>query len=151
MTDRPTLTDTDLCGETSERVGSAHELAGGPTTAVPRIHKFGGTSVDGAERLRALAHIIRDQNDPAVVVVSAMAGVSDELGGLVGGPDDASRASDPSRVVEGLRRRHHDALLELIDEGPERAAVAARIDQILDGVSALLPPAPGTDPLHLGD
>ena len=124
MTDRPTLTDTDLCGDTSERVGSAHELAGGPTTAVPRIHKFGGTSVDGAERLRALARIIRDQDDPAVVVVSAMAGVSDELGGLVGGPvggpDDSSRASDPSRVVEGLRRRHHDALLELIDEGPRR-------------------------------
>ena len=46
MTDRSTLTDIDLCGETSERVGSAHELAGGPTTAVLRIHKFGGTSVD---------------------------------------------------------------------------------------------------------
>ena len=151
MTDRSTLTDIDLCGETSERAGSAHELAGGPTTAVPRIHKFGGTSVDGAERLRALARIIRDQNDPAVVVVSAMAGVSDELGGLVGGPDDASRASDPSNVVEGLRRRHHDALLELIDEGPERTGVATRIDQILDRVSALLPPAPGADPLRLRD
>ena len=151
MTDRPTLTDTDLRGETSDRVGSAHEVAGGPTTAVPRIHKFGGTAVDGAERLRALARIIRDQDDPAVVVVSAMAGVSDELGGLVGGPDDASRASDPARVIEGLRRRHHDTLLELIAEGPERAAVAIRIDQILDGVLALLPPASGADPLPLRD
>ena len=69
----------------------------------------------------------------------------------MGGPDDASRASDPSNVVESLRRRHHDALLELIDEGPERTGVATRIDQILDRVSALLLPAPGADPLRLRD
>ena len=81
-----------------------------------------------------------------MVVVSAMAGVSDELGRLVAGTDDASATPDPSDVVEGLRRRHHDALLELVSEVPEQAAtVATRIDQILDEVVALLPPAPGAD------
>jgi aspartate kinase len=73
-----------------------------------------------------------------------MAGVSDTLSRLVTAPD-------PSDVVEGLRRRHYDALLELTDEGPERTAAAARIDQILNEVGALVPPAPGADPLQLRD
>jgi aspartate kinase len=151
MIHRPALTDTDFCADPSARVGSANELRSDPTTEVLRVHKFGGTSVDGAERLKALAGIIQRQNDPAVVVVSAMAGVSNELSGLVGESADGLSAPDPSEIVVGLRRRHQDALLGLAEEGPERAASAARIDEILDRVAALLPPASGTRPLRLRD
>jgi len=68
MTDRPLL--TEVCATTTP---GDHEPEGS-AVAMPRVHKFGGTSMDGAERLQALAAIIRDQRDPSVVVVSAMAG-----------------------------------------------------------------------------
>ena len=48
MTDRPTLKDTDFCADPLARVGSANELPGNPRTGVLRVHKFGGTSVDGS-------------------------------------------------------------------------------------------------------
>ena len=35
-----------------------------------RVHKFGGTSVDGAVRLKAMARIVHDHGTPTVVVVS---------------------------------------------------------------------------------
>ena len=154
MTHRPALTDTDLCADPSARVGAAHDIESGPASGVLRVHKFGGTSVDGAERLRALAGIIRDQGHPAVVVVSAMAGVSETLSRLVSGADDDRHAPDREAVVEQLRRRHHDALSELIGEGPLRAATAKRIDRILDAVTALVSStggAPETDPRRLRD
>ena len=34
---------------------------------LPRVHKFGGTSVGGAEELKAVANIIRNQTGPTVV------------------------------------------------------------------------------------
>ncbi len=157
MTDRPALTDTDLCADPSARVGaepsvgSATGLPTGSATGALRVHKFGGTSVDGAERLRALAEIIRLQDDAAVVVVSTMAGVSNELSGLAAGSDDVHDRPGPAEVVERLRRRHQSVLLELTAQGPERTATATRIDHILDRVATLLPAAPGADRLQLRD
>ncbi len=151
MTDRPALTDTDFCADPSARLGAAQEMTDNPTAGVLRVHKFGGTSVDGAECLKALACIIRDEEGPAVVVVSAMAGVSNKLSGLLVGTDDGQAPLDPSDVVAGLRRRHHDALMELTEEGPERTAAADRIDQILDRVGELVPLAPGADTRQVRD
>ena len=85
MTDRPLL--TEVCATTA----SGDHEPDGSAVAMPRVHKFGGTSVDGAERLQALAAIIRDQRDSSVVVVSAMAGVSNELSRLA---DAATSADD---------------------------------------------------------
>ncbi len=110
MTDRPLL--TEVCATTEpgdlEDNGSANEV----TVAMPRVHKFGGTSVDGSERLKALAAIIRDQDDRSVVVVSAMAGVSNELSGLVDAATIKGDAAspDPSAILAALRQRHLDAL-----------------------------------------
>lgn len=45
------------------------------------VHKFGGTSVLGADRMRAAARIVAEAGAGAriVVVASAMAGVTDDL------------------------------------------------------------------------
>lgn len=44
------------------------------------VHKFGGTSVANAERIRAVASLLQlDADDNKAVVVSAMAGVTDSL------------------------------------------------------------------------
>ncbi len=104
MTDRPLL--TEVCATTEPGDFEDNGSADGVTVAMPRVHKFGGTSVDGAERLKALAAIIRDQEGRSVVVVSAMAGVSNELSGLV---DVAVSYSGPAASfvtlsVDGMTR-----------------------------------------------
>ena len=111
---------------------------------LPRVHKFGGTSVGGAEELKAVANIIRNQTGPTVVVVSAMAGVSDSLNKLLTNSDESSWTANLSKLVEDLRNRHQNALIKLIEEGPERIAVADKIDHILDEVSVLKLPKPET-------
>ena len=116
-----------------------------------RIHKFGGTSVDSAGRLQAMARIVRDQGVPTVVVVSAMAGVTSALSSLADGPEDSLEARNRCEMLESLRRRHHEALAGLVEPGEERSALGARIDLILDGVSTLLDAPPVGNPRRLRD
>jgi aspartokinase/homoserine dehydrogenase 1 len=89
------------------------------------VHKFGGTSVGSAERIRHVAHLCRDHAKGVrlVVVASAMTGVTDALLGM------AARAAAGERVdadVTALAERHHVALSALSDPAP--VAVTAEID-----------------------
>lgn len=91
------------------------------------IHKFGGTSLADAERIRHLVGIVRDQGDPAVVVVSALAGVTDRLQEAV---HRAATAQDP---IWGELEAHHLGVGDDLGVGGEpltagiRAAIAAAI------------------------
>lgn len=148
MTDRPLL--TEVCATTAP---GAHE-PDGSALAMPRVHKFGGTSVDGAERLQALAAIIRDQADCSVVVVSAMAGVSDELSRLVDAAtagQDTRPASDPSATLAAMKQRHLDVLQGIVKEDATRAPVAARIEEIFDAATQLVGEGPGGEAGRFGD
>ena len=140
MTDRPLL--TEVCASTAP----GEREPDGSALAMPRVHKFGGTSVDGAERLQALAAIIRDQRDPCVVVVSAMAGVSNELSQLADAATtdvDAPGVPDPSTTLAAMKQRHLEALDVIVKEDAAHASVAARIDEIFEGATQLLNEAPG--------
>ena len=153
MTDRPLL--TEVCATTTPGDFEAHRAPGGGTVAMPRIHKFGGTSVDGAERLKALAAIIRDQENCSVVVVSAMAGVSNELSRLADaatrGDDEHAAGPDSSTSLATLKRKHLDALQAIVKEEAPRAAVAARIDEIFEGAIGLLDQGPGGEAERFSD
>ena len=154
MTDRPLL--TEVCATTTPG-DEAHGAPGGSTVAMPRVHKFGGTSVDGAERLKAVAAIIRDQEDCSVVVVSAMAGVCNELSRLAdlatrGGDEPAAPSGpDPSTSLATLKRKHLDALQAIVKEEASRATVAARIDEIFEGAIRLLDQGPGGEAERFSD
>ncbi len=168
MTDRPLL--TEVCATTGPDDFEDRGSPDGLTVTMPRVHKFGGTSVDGAERLKAIAAIIRDQGDRSVVVVSAMAGVSNELSRLVdaatiegegreapGVPAapapgvPAAPAEDPSAALAALKQRHLDALHVIVEEGAARTSVAARIDEIFDGAAQLLGEGPSGEAGRFGD
>ena len=151
MTDRPLL--TEVCATTEPGDLEDNGSANGVTVVMPLVHKFGGTSVDGAERLKALAAIIRDQDDRSVVVVSAMDGVSNELSGLVDAAtiEGDAASPDPSATLAALRQRHLDALHEIVEEGAVRASVAARIDEIFDSAIQLLSEGPGGEAGRFGD
>ena len=158
MTDRPLL--TEVCATTSPGDFEAHGSPSGSTVTMPRVHKFGGTSVDGAERLKALAAIIRDQDDSSVVVVSAMAGVSNELSRLVDAATTvgdelaapgAPNAPDPSTALATMKQRHLDALEMIVTEEAPRATLAARIDEIFEGAIKLLDEGPSAEAERFGD
>jgi aspartate kinase len=152
MTDRPHL--TEVCATTGPGDFEAHRSPDGVTVATPCVHKFGGTSVDGAERLKALAAIIRDQGDCSVVVVSAMAGVSSELSQLVNAATiegDAPELPDPSTTLAAMKQRHLDALQEIVKEEAAHGSVAARIDEIFDEATRLVGQGPGGGAERFGD
>lgn len=83
------------------------------------VLKFGGTSVADAERMRQAARILLGQaGESVVVVVSAMAGVTNELLRVA----ERAAAGDPARaaaLVASLASRHAEVLREVAGEGSE--------------------------------
>ena len=44
-----------------------------------KVLKFGGTSVGSAENIRKVKEIVKSQDDDAIVVVSALGGITDKI------------------------------------------------------------------------
>ncbi len=127
------------------------------TIAKPwRILKFGGTSVASAPALRALVDRVREATAVArpVVVVSALAGVTDQLVGLFAQATDRQRQGvDRSTLVE-IRERHRVLLDELapgdaVARGEVDAGVA-EIEGRLAWLAEHSPPAGGRDEILAG-
>src|SRR5437667_12580927 len=90
------------------------------------VMKFGGTSVGDAHRSAAAAAIVKDYRAgrPTVVVVSAMAGVTDLL---VRSAQAAARgeAHTVEANLAALRQRHEDAAKELLQPASRKSYSAA--------------------------
>ena len=110
-------------------------------TAKFAVHKFGGSSLADAACFRRVADLVTEahaQRSPAgrsAVIVSAMAGVTDELHRLV---DLAVRSdTELASVVESLQRRQKSTAQDLL--GPTRfAAWETSFDAEWEGVEAVL-------------
>ena len=101
-----------------------------------KVHKFGGTSVAGADRYRKVAEIVRSAGpERQGVVVSAMSGVTDALLALI----EAARTQDPSfsAKVEELRQKHLKTIAE-IGSGTEMDAVKDAFEHELRDLGDLL-------------
>src|SRR5258705_12028708 len=89
-----------------------------------QVHKFGGASLATAE---AMAHAVRivlaHRSAPIVVVVSALAGVTDAL------LDIAAKAG-PRSAVTALRRKH-TALARALFTGARRKKLIRSVDEAL--------------------
>lgn len=92
----------------------------------PEVFKFGGTSLGDADRILHVAELVAREPSPPVVVVSALAGVTDRLAALcaLSGPSAREQA-------EALSRLHHAVLAGLGPPGGDRDAVAGEVDRIL--------------------
>ncbi len=99
-----------------------------------QILKFGGTSVGDADRIRQLASIVaaaRASDSRLVVVVSAMAGVTNQLLDAV----NAAVGGDIAAIADAhakLRRRHREALARLVAPDAEAPPLMAELDALLD-------------------
>src|SRR5450631_3553486 len=92
----------------SRRAALRHEpRCGDPLTDVL---KFGGTSVGSAERIRDVARLVGARGgDPCLVVVSAMAGVTDLLVGLKNSSSERKKGAAEA-ALDALASRHRAAL-----------------------------------------
>src|SRR5262245_57963980 len=90
------------------------------------VWKFGGASVADAAGLRRAAGLVAGHRGPLVVVVSAVAGVTDSL--LAG----AGRAAEGDRsvaeaVADAFLRRHRALVLALAPSGRDRRRLLAEV------------------------
>lgn len=108
--------------------------------AVPTVMKFGGTSVEDAAALRRMAAIVADRGpELPVVVVSAMAKVTDRLVELAG-LALAGEIAAADALIEQLRRRHLDALSELGGNGEAALALSGLfgdLGELVRGIAAV--------------
>ena len=100
------------------------------------VMKFGGTSVKDAEAVARLARIVGRERRPRLVVVSALAGVTDALLDLArlaeAGDGDGAR-----QAVRALHRRHEE--IAAIARAPERrASLLAAIDAVFTELETIV-------------
>ena len=89
--------------------------------------KFGGTSVQDAEAIRRLCSIVDGESRPTLVVVSAIAGVTDHLVDL-GRQAGTGNKGALAKQLEWLRRRHTELATQIVSG-------AAR-DDVIDVIDA---------------
>lgn len=95
------------------------------------VHKFGGTSLEGADRMHRAGDILEERGGGSVAtVVSAMGGVTDELLGILG----AARDRDPGyrERLESLRERHLEVLRELVAQSGRTSVASSMKDDFRD-------------------
>ena len=98
------------------------------------VMKFGGTSVGSAESIRDVAHIVDLRKDfKRIVVVSALAGVTNSLFEIAGSAKDHD-LSHAEQVLAALEKRHADTATKLGIEAPQ---VMAAIHEILENLHKL--------------
>jgi aspartate kinase len=100
------------------------------------VMKFGGTSVRDVDAVRRVIGIVGREKRPRLVVVSALAGVTDGLLDIArlieGGKGDEAR-----EAVRALRRRHED-MAALVGSPEEKAALLADLDARFDELEAIV-------------
>lgn len=93
-----------------------------------KVLKFGGTSVGTASAMKNLVSIVEQLSEPAVVVVSALGGVTDLL--ILTARKAASGDESYKEGVKQLCRRHTDMISEMVD-ACKRKEVQAFADEML--------------------
>ena len=118
---------------------------------VPEIHKFGGASLADAAAVAHAAGIIAAREGPRVVVVSAMAGVTDALLALA---EHAARGSadKATAAVRALRDQYVTAARAVLPAGARRDEVVGEIEgslaelqQLTSGLAILQELTPRTN------
>jgi aspartokinase/homoserine dehydrogenase 1 len=99
------------------------------------VHKFGGSSLADADCFRRVAGLIRSgSQEPTVVVVSAMGGMTDQLFGVI---DRAAAGDDITEPLAAIRARLSDTAQALLTD-VRSGELLDLIDHDLDDVRHVL-------------
>lgn len=99
-----------------------------------KVLKFGGTSVGTVESLQNVKKIVEGLDQPAVVVVSALGGLTDRL---IATANKAAEADDTYRAdVEAIRERHFN-VVEGVIPSAKQDECKTRVTHLLDDLARL--------------
>jgi aspartokinase/homoserine dehydrogenase 1 len=100
-----------------------------------KVLKFGGTSVGNSENIRLVKQILKRQDAPSIVVISASNGVTDRLMHAAQLARDQQAAYQ--EVAGGLRIMHLDMVQNLL-KGADQKAAAQEVNALLDEFEEIL-------------
>ena len=106
-----------------------------PTQTTMKVLKFGGSSVGSVKSILNIKRIAENCNQPIVVVVSALGGVTDRLIAL--GKSAASGDADYLNEVNSIVLRHVEMMEQVIPE-ERRPALEAQLDTLFDDLRSIL-------------
>lgn len=99
-----------------------------------KVLKFGGTSVGTVESLNNVKKIVENLSEPAVVVVSALGGLTDKL---IQTAEKAARADDTYKDdFDGICRRHENIIQNVVSNEP-REDCLRKVSELLDELGRL--------------
>jgi aspartokinase/homoserine dehydrogenase 1 len=103
----------------------------------PQVHKFGGASLADSPAIRHAVEIIKGHgSEPTVIVVSAMAGVTDALLEMARQARGGTEQPVASLLAQ-LRSRHAEVARTLLPAGRGRASMLAHISDVFQELEAL--------------
>ncbi len=100
-----------------------------------KVLKFGGTSVGSTASLRNVKKIVESCNEPVVVVVSALGGITDMLLKTANMAVDGN--AEYLKSLEEMVGRHHRTVQELIPENGERQKLEERMDALFAELTSI--------------
>jgi bifunctional aspartokinase / homoserine dehydrogenase 1 len=109
-----------------------------PSRRAPTVHKFGGASLADSTAVQHAVTLIRSfQREPTVIVVSAMAGVTDallEVAREAGAGDEHGVAA----LLDQLRSRHGEVAGAILPAGRARTAMLSHIEEVFQEMETLV-------------
>ena len=101
-----------------------------------KVLKFGGTSVGSVDSIHQIQHIISQQTDDCIVVVSALGGITDLL--LKAAHMALDTNEEYMAIYQQIRQRHIDMVNTLIDNTTVRQMLLHELEGILDELRSIL-------------
>ena len=95
-----------------------------------KVMKFGGTSVGSVNSILSVKKIVESANEPVIVVVSALGGITDKLinTSKMAASGDASYEGEFREIVY----RHVEMIKEVVPAGEKQAELQRRIGELLN-------------------
>ena len=97
--------------------------------------KFGGTSVGSVESIKNVRTIVEASEEPVVVVVSALGGITDQLINT----SKFALEGDPRYIdsYNDMVERHHKMIDAVIPDADKQVAVLKKVDALLDDLKSI--------------
>ena len=95
-----------------------------------KIMKFGGTSVGSVESIQKVKRIVEAEQEPVIVVVSALGGITDQLIRTASMATRGDIAYEPE--FNSMVRRHEDMIQQVIPSGSKKRTLEKKIHALLD-------------------
>ena len=100
-----------------------------------KVLKFGGTSVGSVDSILSLKRIVESQQEPLVVVVSALGGITDKL---ISTARQAAAGDEGYRQeFEAMMKRHHDMIDAVIGDSGKRGNLTSVVDNLFEELRSI--------------